>query len=605
MRSPTNKEELQRFLGMATYLSKFIPNYSEISAPLRVLLEKNTEWHWDTQQMQALNQLKDMATNHPTLKYFDPLKPTTISVDASSKGMGAVLLQDDHPIAYASKSLTPAQQNYAQIEKEMLAIVFGCHKFHDYIYGLPHISVETDHKPLESILRKPIHAAPARLQRMIMSIQRYAIQVSYKPGKELLVADTLSRSPLPDLADELEYQEYDINILHTLPITEAKLEEFKQSTKADPALTDLVHTVQNGWPAKKSNVPIGAQPFWNYRDEVTYHHGILFKGNRVIVPASMRTTLLKLVHASHLGVDRCKRRARDVIFWPGMNAEIEDLINNCTTCSTYKRNNPREPLLPHSVPERPWEKVGIDLCEFEGQHYLIMVDYYSNFIEADRLKQTTSEHVIEICKSQFARHGIPNTLVSDNGPQFSSHQFDQFSIQYQFDHQPSSPHYPQSNGKVEKAVQTVKNLLRKSQAGKCDFQLALLEFRNTPTNSLLGSPAQRLMGRRTRTLLPTAHKLLLPKTIPPSQVQSELTKQQADQKYHYDKHSQPLMPLKKGDTVSFQKGRLWLPATILANTKFPRSYLITTPDGQTYRRNRRHLRPTRTHSKTSDRTRLR
>ena len=478
----------------------------------------------------------------------------------------------------------------------MLTIVFGCHKFHDYIYGLPHISVKTDHKPLESILSNPIHAAPARLQRMVMSVQRYAIQVSYIPGKELLVADALSRSPLPDLADDLEYQEYNINILHTLPVTEAKLEELKQSTKADPALTDLTHTVQNGWPEKRSNVPIGAQPFWNYHDEVTYHHGILFKGNRVIVPASMRTAMLKLVHASHLGVDRCKRQARDIVFWPGMNAEIEDLINNCTTCSTYKRTNPREPLLSHSVPERPCEKVGVDLCEFEGQHYLIMVDYYSNFIEADRLRQTTSEHMIEICKSQFARHGIPNMFVSDNGPQFSSHQFDQFSIQYQFDHQPSSPHYPQSNGKVEKAVQTVKNLLRKSQAGECDFQLALLEFRNTPTNSLLGSPAQRLMGRRTRTLLPTANKLLLPKTIPPSQVQSELTKQRADQKYHYDKHSQPLMPLKKGDTVSFQKGRLWLPATILANTKFPRSYLITTPDGQTYSRNCRHLRPTRTHS---------
>ena len=163
-----------------------------------------------------------------------------------------------------------------------------------------------------------------------------------------------------------------------------------------------------------------------------------------------------------------------------MNTEIEDLINNCTTCSTYKRNNFREPLQPHSVPERPWEKVVIDLCEFEGQHYLIMVDYYSNFIEANRLRQTTNEHVIEICKSQFARHGIPNILISDNRPQFSSHQLEQFSIQYQFDHQPSSPLYPQSNGKVEKAVQMVKNLLCKSQAGKCDFQL---EFRNTPTNS--------------------------------------------------------------------------------------------------------------------------
>ena len=152
-----------------------------------------------------------------------------------------------------------------------------------------------------------------------MSVQRYAIQVSYIPGKELLVADALSRSPLSDLADDLEYQEYNINILRTLPITEAKLEELKQSTKADPALTDLAHTVQNGWPEKRSNVPIGAQPFWNYRDEVTYHHGIFFKGNRVIVPASMRTAMLKRVHASHLGVDRCKRRARDIIFWPAWN----------------------------------------------------------------------------------------------------------------------------------------------------------------------------------------------------------------------------------------------------------------------------------------------
>ena len=177
----------------------------------------------------------------------------------------------------ALKSLTPAQQSYAQIEKEMLTIIFGCHKFHNCIYGLPHISVETDNKPLESILRKPIHAAPTHLQRMIMSVQRYTTQVSYKPGKELLVADTLSRSPLPDLADDLEYQEYNINMLHTLPITEAKLEEFKQSTKADPALTDLVHTVQNGWPEKKSNVLIRAQPFWNYFDEVNYHHRIPFQ----------------------------------------------------------------------------------------------------------------------------------------------------------------------------------------------------------------------------------------------------------------------------------------------------------------------------------------
>ena len=596
MKSPTNKEELQRFLGMVTYLSKFIPHFSEMSTPLRILLEKNTEWHWDTQQAQAFGHLKDMVTSHPTLSYFDPTKPTKISADASSHGMGAVLLQDDHPIAYASRSLTPAQKNYAQIEKEMLAIVFGCNKFHDHIYGLPTVSIETDHKPLESILRKPIHAAPARLQRMILSIQKYAIHVSYRPGKELLIADTLSRAPLPELADDLTYEEYDINILHTLPISEKKLEEFKQSTKADPSLSILVRTVQEGWPKSKTKVPTAARPYWNFRDEITYHHGILFKGSRVIVPQSMQPSMLKLIHSSHLGIDRCKRRAREIVFWIGMNAQIEDTITNCTTCTTHKRSNPKEPLLPHPIPERPWERVGADLCEFEGDNYLVIADYYSNFFEVDKLRQTTSNAIIKACKAHFARHGIPNFVVSDNGPQFSSYEFEQFATLYQFSHQPSSPHYPQSNGKVEKAVQTVKNLLRKSKDENQDFYLALLEFRNTPTSTTLGSPAQRLMGRRTRTLIPASKKLLLPNSPSPSVVRAELAKERDRQKYQYDKHSHPLSTLKKGDKVTFQRGHKWLPATVTAATQHPRSYIITTPNGQSYRRNRRHLRPDPTNS---------
>ena len=163
MRTPANKEELQRFLGMTTYLSKFICSYSEVAAPLRVLLEKTTNWHWTEKQATAFRQLKTLVTNSPVLKFFDPSKPVTISVDASSNGIGAVLLQNQCPIAYASKSLTDTQQHYAQIEKEMLAIVFGCQKFHDYIYGLTNVNIETDHKPLETILRKPLHSAPARL----------------------------------------------------------------------------------------------------------------------------------------------------------------------------------------------------------------------------------------------------------------------------------------------------------------------------------------------------------------------------------------------------------------------------------------------------------
>ena len=474
----------------------------------------------------------------------------------------------------------------------MLAIVFGCVKFHDYIYGLPNVTVETDHKPLETILTKPLHAAPARLQRIIMSIQKYPIHVVYKPGKELLIADTLSRAPLPQQASELEFQQYDINILHTLPITEPKLAELKEQTNKDTTLCDLTKTVQDGWPETKADALPGAKPFWNYRDEITYHHGVLFKGSKVIIPSAMQANMLKLVHNSHLGVEKCKRHAKDVMFWPEMAAQITDVVLNCHTCSTHQRRNAKEPLLSHPTPSRPWERIAADLCEVNGQHYLVMVDYYSNFIEVDRLSETTSEKIIECCKCQFARYGIPDTFVSDNGPQFSSYKFRHFSENYQFKHHTSSPHYPQSNGKAEKAVQTVKNLLQKSMSEQKDFQLALLDFRNTPTNDTLGSPSQRLMGRRTKTLLPTTAKLLAPKTIQPANVRANLLSQKSDQMFYYDYHSKTLSVLNKGEKVMFQCGRMWKPAVIKDLCSDPRSYIITTPDGQEYRRNPRHLRPT-------------
>ena len=590
MDAPKDKEEVQRFLGMTTYLAKFIPNLSQIAAPLRILLEKGTEWHWSHQQETSFQELKKLITNTPVLKFYDPQKPTTISVDASSKGIGAVLLQEDGPIAYASKSLTNCQCNYAQIEKEMLAIVFGCTKFHDYIYGLPTILVESDHKPLESILRKPLHQAPARLQRMIMSIQKYPITVQYKAGKHLFVADTLSRAPLPDKACDLEFSQYDINVLQTLPVSESKLTTIKEKTAEDQSLKDLMTAVHTGWPANKADVPPGAKPYWNYRDEISSQNGILLKGERVIIPTCLRPEMLQIIHSSHLGIEKCKRRARDVLYWPGMSAQIEDTVSSCTICSKYQKSNPKEPLLPHDPPHRPWEKVGADLCEVNGHTYLVLVDYYSSFIEIEHLKETTSMQVIKRCKSQFARHGIPDILFSDNGPQFSSQQFHDFASTYRFQHRTSSPHYPQSNGKVEKAVQTVKNILKKARDDRQDPYLALLALRNTPIDDQIGSPAQQLMGRRTRTLLPISKELLTPKTIRPSTIRKSILSRQERQKYYHDFSSKPLPLLSVGDKVTVKENKTWKPATITGKANSPRSYLVTTPEGQTYRRNRTHLR---------------
>lgn len=186
-----------------TYLSKFIPNLSEVDAPLRQLLKRDVEFQWQPAQQQAFDRLKELCTHPPVLKYFDPAKPVVIFSDASSFGLGAVLLQDDQPIAFSSRSLTDAETRYAQIEKEMLSIVHACTKFHNYILGT-HVTVFNDHKPLEDIYKKPLLSTPMRIQRMRLRLQWYDLTIKYRRGKDMELPDTLSRAQLPDKTTEMD-----------------------------------------------------------------------------------------------------------------------------------------------------------------------------------------------------------------------------------------------------------------------------------------------------------------------------------------------------------------------------------------------------------------
>jgi hypothetical protein len=193
MPTPKNKKELEVLLGMITYISKFIPNLSELTASLRSLLTKNAIFSWTSKHDDDIAKIKTVLSTEPTLQLYNPNKPVTISADASQHGVGAVLLQNNLPVIYASRALTETEKNYAQIEKELLSIVFACQKFHQYIYGKK-IIIENDHKPLESILKKPLNQTPARLQRMLLKLQRYEIIFQYRPGKQLFIADCLLKS---------------------------------------------------------------------------------------------------------------------------------------------------------------------------------------------------------------------------------------------------------------------------------------------------------------------------------------------------------------------------------------------------------------------------
>ena len=212
-----------------------------------------------------------------------------------------------------------------------------------------------------------------------------------------------------------------------------------------------------------AHVANALRQYWDYRDELSSVDGLLFRAQRLIVPHSWRKEMLDRIHESHQGIVKCKQRARDILFWPGMSSQIEDKVSKCSTCSQLQRAQPKEPMVIQELLDRPWAKIGIDLFEFNGAHYLPSVDYYSKWIEIAKLCNLNSNNVICHLKSQFAKYGIPDELISDNGPQYSSLAFKEFSNNYGFVHTTSSPKYPQANGEAERAVQTIASLLKKVQ----------------------------------------------------------------------------------------------------------------------------------------------
>ena len=200
-----------------------------------------------------------------------------------------------------------------------------------------------------------------------------------------------------------------------------------------------------------------------------------------------------------MGIQSTLRRARDTVYWPGMTHELTDYISNCETCNTYQAVQTKEPLINHPIPSHPWEKIGVDFFTLDSKDYLCTVDYYSDYFEIDSLPhKKDAKTTVKRLKRHFSTHGIPAFIYSDNGPPFNSHEFANFANDYEFQQVTSSPEYPQSNGKVESAVKIAKTLLRKNADSNGDVYQALLAWRNTPTEGMGSSPAQRFFGRRTR-----------------------------------------------------------------------------------------------------------
>lgn len=568
---PTNKQEVRSLIGMVSYLNKFIPNTSALLEPLRVLLKDNVHFHWGHEQEDSFVRIKDSITRPSNLVYFNNQSQTEVLCDASMKGLGACLMQEGVPVYYASKSLTSAEARYSNIEREMLGVVYALTRFHQYTYGTP-IVVVADHRPLESICKKNINDCPARLQRMLLRIQKYNYTIVYRVGSKIPIPDCLSRL-VPNRQDpEIPGMKVKINqVVLTHP---TKLDKIREHTSCNDDMLQLRDAIINGWPPDRFSIPTALIPFWPHKDELGYHNGIIVKGDRVVVPSTLQREVLTNIHKGHLGIKKCRLKARRCVFWPNMNVDISKMINSCVNCQIHSGPQPKN--YTYNMKDSchyPLQCVGTDIFEYNNTTYLIIIDYFSCYPWIRMLKNITTKSVINALRSVFCEFGFPNQLHTDAGSQFTSSDFKKLASTYDFKHTTSSPYYHESNGKAERYVGIVKQLLRKND----NIGDSLLAYRSAPLTNNSHSPGELMFNRNIND-----HVINLQ-----LQNKSDDRCEESVVKHEPYRYS----PLYSGDKVFIYDvdHKIWEQGVIRHQTDQPNQYAVAFSNGRIANRNRMHL----------------
>jgi hypothetical protein len=515
---PTNITEVKRFLGVVNYYRSFIPNASSIMSPLHELLRAGAEWQWGERQRSAVRRVKRELVSERTLAHFDPAARLELAVDAGPAGLGAVLsLRDrtglERPLAFASRSLTPSERNYSQIQKEATAIIFGVKRFHQYLYGRsePFI-LKTDHRPLVSIFNNNsgISVTTAlRLQRYAIILSAYRYTVQYTTGASNVVADYFSRAPLPETITTTD-KEFDtfcsLNFLDSvLPAVTAN--DIRQATENDTVLKTVIKYINKGWPRKITCKLI--RPYFQCKTDLQLENGTLLRGHRVVIPSTLREKMLRELHSSHLGIIKMKSNARSRMWWPGIDGDIELRSAACDTCVALRPAPPREAPAPWPKPPGPFHRVHIDYLSIGQRVYLVVVDAYSKWLECVYMNNgTTTQELIKQLKKIFATFGLPYTLVSDNDAKINCHEFIKFCSSNNINYITSPVYHPNSNGMAESSVKICKKMLKcilrenlKPDVIHEKLLGYIFEYRNTMQCTTGETPATLMFGRKLRTRL--------------------------------------------------------------------------------------------------------
>ena len=556
MPKPSTCEELRSFLGLAAYIgSRTVPHFSAKASPLWEL-GSSGPIVWDEKLNRDFYELKSSILSSQRLQYFNPSEPVVVQVDASGQGLGGVILQDGKPVIFVSRKLTVTEQRYSQIEREFLSIVFTLTRLRTYLFGLSFI-VQTDHKPLLSIINKPIDKVSNRLQRWILNIQHFDFTLEHIAGKSNLIADGLSRNPiLTSTASSEENNEYTVCFL--LKCSPIDLKRVANETSRDETLQSVIAAVRDGWHSPQTCKHL--KPYYSFRDELSLKlcnssqpdSIVLLKGDLVVIPEVLITEMLDLLHEGHLGTTKMKQLIRSCCYWPGSSKSIDEYVRRCQSCTIHQRKSDIPALTPIAdTLKAPYEQVAIDLTGpstiTRGKVLLTIIDYYSRFPEAYVLNSGNAHEILVKLRQTFARYGIPKSMVSDNGSVFKSKEMSDFVKQLGIRHIFTSNYHPQSNGAVERLHSTLKSRLARIIESGYEWNAALdkvlFDMRST-ANAMTGqTPFQMFFGRPMRTKLSALSDCPREVSCPSRDVMGEYRNKLCGRKVKFD----------VGDDVFFRK----------------------------------------------------
>ena len=541
--TPTTITDIRAWFGLVNQVA-YAFNQSKVMSPFRELLQtKNAKFYWDSTLDKIFEESKVKIVDliKEGVKTFEKDRVTCVSTDFSKKGLGYTLTQKHcscpppysavcgnghwHLVLVGSRFTTSAESRYAPVEGEALAAVYGLNQCKYFVMGSPNLILATDHKPLTKILndRSLETIENPRLLRLKEKTLMFNFEVVHVPGAQNQAPDAFSRYPTKaalcnsEESDDVEIEEFSkvfaINQGSELP-SSISFKSVNEEANLDNECRRLKELVENGFPEDRNRLPADMRYYWPMREELYTIENVCFKGKKMLIPFSLRSRILEGLHAGHQGVSSMSANARERLFWPRLDADINQTRMQCRDCNVNAPSQPAEPQIVTPDPELPFEQVCTDFCKIGSFCYLIYADRFSNWVEVAKMKDQRFQTMKKSMLRWFSTFGVPDEMSSDGGPPYNALEYETFLKAWGIEMRKSSAYYPQSNGRAEVAVKTAKRILLgniNDSTGEVDTEAvtrALLAHRNTPNHQDKMSPSELLFGHKMKDHLPNKFRKL-------------------------------------------------------------------------------------------------